>query len=88
MRNIAIEGMRGYLILFIVLYHYTHRYLFYGNEPFCWETGFSVGKNLGVAGFFVISGFLMLKSLNNNAGITPPIYISPRKSNDYTYHLP
>jgi len=61
--NKAIEGARGYLILCIVLYHYTSRYPFYGNESFIWDTGFLLGKNLGVAGFFIISGFLYFNSV-------------------------
>ena len=41
--NKAIEGARGYLILCVILYHYTSRYTHYGNESFIWDTGFSGG---------------------------------------------
>lgn len=63
--NKAIEGTRGYLILCIILYHYTSKYLYYGGEAFIWSTGFLLGKNLGVAGFFMISGYLYFNSIKS-----------------------
>lgn len=61
--NKAIEGARGYLILCVILYHYTSRYTHYGNESFIWDTGFSGGGKLGVSGFLIISGFLYFNSI-------------------------
>lgn len=65
-KNLGVEGLRGYLILCIVLYHYTCRYPFYGGEAFCWDQGFSSGKILGIVGFFILSGYFLIHSLMVN----------------------
>ena len=76
-KNNAIEGLRGWLIISIVLFHYTARYPFYANNGFCWESGFTLGKIIGVSGFFLLSGYLMFKSLIRN--IAPPGIYSVKK---------
>lgn len=61
MRNLNIEGLRGVLMLWIILFHYTTRYseLFNVSIPCEFENGGVVG----VALFFIISGFFLGKTL-------------------------
>lgn len=69
MRNESIEGFRGLMMIWIVLFHYTTRYrqLFSVDSPFSFENG----GEIGVAIFFIISGFFLSKSLlNPNRGGT------------------
>lgn len=61
MRNLNIEGLRGVLILWIILFHYTTRYSELFNVSVSWE--FENGGVVGVALFFAISGFFLGKSL-------------------------
>ena len=63
-KNMAVEGLRGVLILCIVLYHYTFRSTHYLPNPI-FENGFAAGKQIGVFGFFVLSGYFLMLSLNN-----------------------
>lgn len=62
-RNLSIEGLRGYLILFIVLFHFTCRYFHYGNAVFPWTIGFQEGRDLGNVGFLILSGYFLAKNL-------------------------
>lgn len=71
-KNKAIEGARGILILFIILYHYTSKYPSYGHESFVWDDGLLIGKDIGNCGFLIISGYLYFKSICNISSITPP----------------
>ena len=74
-KNNAIEGARGILILFIVLYHYTSRYPFYSNDSFVWNDGFIMGKHLGNCGFLIVSGYLFFKSMRNISSTTTIIQL-------------
>ena len=57
-----IQGLRGLLCLWVVLFHYTSRYeqLFDVRPYFSFENGGSVG----VACFFIFSGYFCLKTLD------------------------
>ena len=63
MRNECVEGLRGWIMIWIILFHYTTRYgqLFSVDIPFSFDNG----GEIGVAVFFVISGFFLQKSLVN-----------------------
>lgn len=61
--NKGIQGLKGLLCIFIILFHYTFRYqVLYGNEITSWS--FKDGSAIGVTLFFVISGYLFQKSVN------------------------
>ena len=60
---LSIDGLRGYLILFIVLYHFTSRYLHYGDAVFPWNIGFKEGKDIGNVGFLILSGYFLTKKI-------------------------
>ncbi len=63
MRNECVEGLRGWIMIWIILFHYTARYsqLFSVNVPFSFDNG----GEIGVAIFFVISGFFLRGALMN-----------------------
>lgn len=67
-RNNAIEALRGLLIIWIVLYHFTVRYedIFQVNGRDIIH--FGRGGDIGVLMFFVISGFFFFKSYVCNRG--------------------
>lgn len=67
MRNLNIEGLRGVLMFWIILFHYTTRYGELFNVSVPWE--FENGGVVGVALFFVISGFFLGKTLLNEKKI-------------------
>lgn len=60
-RNHNVEGFRGLLMVWIILFHYTFRYceLYNKSVPILFDNGGSVG----VAMFFVISGYYLSHSL-------------------------
>ena len=59
-RNISIEGLRGWLMLWIVLFHYTSRYA----ELFSVEIPFHVEHvRASISAFFLISGYFLGKAL-------------------------
>lgn len=61
--NKGIQGLKGILCIFIVLFHYTFRYpILYGHEITSWS--FKYGSAIGVTLFFVISGYYFQKSVN------------------------
>ena len=52
-----LDGIRGYMCILVVLFHYAYRYSeIFGCEPFL--PYFSWGGKAGVAVFFLVSGFL------------------------------
>lgn len=65
MRNQNIQALRGLLMLWIVLFHYTSRISeLYPDVTFPFQ--FEHGGHVGVLFFFVISGFLFAKGLTNS----------------------
>lgn len=62
--NYNIEGLRGLLIIWIILFHYTTRYseLYLKDVPISFDNG----GRVGVAMFFVISGYFLTRSLLEN----------------------
>ena len=69
MKNNRIEGLRGLLILWIVLYHYTFRYNGLFDKAIDFPLQFTNGGEVGVMMFFVISGYLAGRSVLNGEGI-------------------
>ena len=69
MKNNRIEGLRGLLILWIVLFHYTFRYNGLFDKSLNFPIQFTNGGEVGVMMFFVISGYLAGRSLLNGRGI-------------------
>ena len=73
-RNLKYDIIRSGSALFVVFYHYTYRYfeIFTENSPY---TMFQYGY-LGVPIFFILSGFLISKSLENETSLK--IYMMKR----------
>ena len=61
MKNYNVEGLRGLLMIWIILFHYTTRYSGLYNETV--PVSFNNGGKVGVAMFFVISGYFLSHSL-------------------------
>lgn len=62
-RNVSIEGLRGWLMFWIVLFHYTSRYA----ELFSVEVPFLVEHvRASISAFFFISGYFLGKTLLNS----------------------
>lgn len=68
-KNYAIEGLRGILMIWIVLYHYTFVYnqLVMGKTV-AFTPVFNNGGAVGVELFFVMSGFFLVGPLTNLGG--------------------
>ncbi len=60
MKNKKLEGLRGLLMLWIVLFHYTTMYNVYVDRPIQFPIEFNNGNVVGVTMFFVIAGYLMV----------------------------
>ena len=69
-KNYAIEGLRGILMIWIVLYHYTFVYnqLVMGKTV-AFTPVFNNGGAVGVELFFVMSGFFLVEPLTNLGGV-------------------
>ena len=67
-RNWLVDGLRFFLIAWIVLFHYT---IFETDDP-SFQLGYSItfdnGGNVGVSMFFFISGFYMGKKMLQSGG--------------------
>lgn len=64
MRNLSIQGLRGYLMIWIVLFHYTTRYpILYPSANMDMSIRFENGGEVGIVIFFIISGFFLAKGL-------------------------
>ena len=62
MRNLSVQAYRGWLMLWIVLFHYTYRITeLYPDIQFPLQ--FENGGKIGVMFFFVISGFFLFKGI-------------------------
>lgn len=62
MRNLSVQAYRGWLMLWIVLFHYTYRITeLYPNIQFPLQ--FENGGKIGVMFFFVISGFFLFQGI-------------------------
>lgn len=67
--NKGIQGFKGLLSIFILLFHYTYRYpQIYGHEIISWS--FEYGSVIGVTLFFVLSGYYFQKSINKHRNFT------------------
>ena len=56
-RNLSVEGIRGILMLWIILFHYTFRYNELYPERINYKILFENGGEIGVLMFFIISGY-------------------------------
>lgn len=66
MKNNAVQGLRGYLMIWIVLFHYTSRYpSLYPSDDIYMPIHFENGGDVGIVIFFIISGFFLAKGLYN-----------------------
>ena len=64
MRNLSIQGLRGYLMIWIVLFHYTTRYpILYPSANMEMPIRFENGGEVGIVIFFAMSGFFLAKGL-------------------------
>lgn len=64
MKNLSIQGLRGYLMIWIVLFHYTSRYpALYPSANIDFPVRFENGGEVGIVVFFIISGFFLAKGL-------------------------
>lgn len=64
-KNKAIEGYRGLMCLWVILFHYTVRYEQIFNQSLDLPVTFPNGGICGVAAFLVISGFFIANSLES-----------------------
>lgn len=67
--NKKMEGLRGILMLWIVLFHYTTMYNCNFDRNFCFPIEFNSGGTIGVTMFFVISGYFMVSKILIGGGI-------------------
>lgn len=69
-RNAGVDGLRGLLMVWIVLYHYTSRYnvTCIGNEITYPITSPHKAGVYGVMLFFIISGYFIGKSIKEEGG--------------------
>lgn len=60
-KNLSLEGFRGFLCVWVILFHYTTRFdILYGKSSLY---SFENGGNCGVCAFLMISGYLLAASL-------------------------
>lgn len=78
-KNLAIEGFRGILILWIILFHYTTRFGELFGKNISWE--FPNGGKVGVAMFFILSGYFFVRSVldEKRYGLKEFVYFSINK---------
>ncbi len=68
-RTLSIEGLRGALMVWIVLYHYTCQYNTISEiHEIFFPLTFPTGGVYGVMMFFVISGYFIQNSLVSAGG--------------------
>lgn len=66
MKNNSVQGLRGFLMIWIVLFHYTSRYpALYPSDDIYMPIHFENGGDVGIVIFFIISGFFLAKGLYN-----------------------
>lgn len=78
-KNLLIEGFRGVLILWIILFHYTTRFgELFGKTINC---GFPNGGEVGVTMFFILSGCFFARSVldEKRYGLKEFVYFSINK---------
>lgn len=64
MKNNAVQGLRGYLMIWIVLFHYTTRYpSLYPSYDIYMPINLENGGDVGIVIFFIISGFFLARGL-------------------------
>lgn len=68
MKNLQIEGFRGILCLWIILFHYTTRYDQLFGHRASYPFNFDNGGECGVAAFLIITGFFIAASLGRISG--------------------
>lgn len=72
-KNLGIQGLRGLLMIWIVLFHFTTRYGQLYPNKINYTIEFSNGGTVGVVMFFIISGFFFAKLF---ATYTPPLKVN------------
>lgn len=68
LKNNKLEGLRGLLMLWIVIFHYTTMYNVYVDRPILFPIEFNNGGAVGVYMFFVISGYFMVSKILTGGG--------------------